>query len=99
MVKMIKGLKRAHCRGLILRLLFQEHPDTTAFLVLRIALAELFACPLLNKELASHLVYLEFGGYIKLARNSEGDILFGRIINKGINLLEGFISDPGILIG
>jgi hypothetical protein len=93
-----EALKHAANKGCILQLLQPEYPDPVDFAVLRQAMANM-GKPLMERDLAGYLCYLEEDGYVELGRDTDQYILYAKLKNKGHNILDGLIKDPAILVG
>jgi hypothetical protein len=91
-MKNLKNAENACLRGVILKILEVEFPSPVDFKVLRL----LLSLPVPAKKLAGCLGYLENAEYAEINRDNEENIITTRLTNKGLNLLEGFISDCGI---
>lgn len=92
----IENIENNRRRGLILENLKQKYPDGVDFIVLQKAL-EIQGHTLTKRELASLITYLNDGGYVKVTY-FKNYILTVVLDKKGIDLLEGSISDIGVII-
>ena len=92
----IENIENNRRRGLILENLKQKYPDGVDFVVLQKAL-EIQGHTLTKRELASLITYLNDGGYVKVTY-FKNYILTVVLDKKGIDLLEGSISDIGVII-
>ncbi len=84
-------------RGAILKLLAYQHPGTIDFKVLHFLLDDL-RYTISEEECKSHVHYLaEKGLLTKDERKSSGiEIIMVSITPKGLDLLDGFIEEPGV---
>jgi len=84
-------------RGAILKLLAHEHPKPIDCKVLHFLLDDL-GYTIDDEECASHISYLEEKEYIKIEKRKGGGVRIKMITVccKGLDLLDGFIKDPGV---
>ncbi len=93
----MKALQHAVNKGQIITLLKPEYPGFVDFLVLRRAMANLGKA-LLERELVGYLHYLEEKGFVELKRDNDQAILCAKITAAGLNLADGWVSDPAVLV-
>ncbi len=92
----IEQLEIQRRRGLILQNLRTKYPEGVDFEVLRKAL-ELQGHLLTKKELSILVQYLKDGEYVKVIFFHHY-ILVVALSKRGIDLLDGLISDSGIMV-
>ncbi|GER92677.1 hypothetical protein A45J_0395 [hot springs metagenome] len=84
-------------RGAILKLLAHQHPGTLDDKVLYWLLDDLrYSCS--DEEYESHIAYLAEERLMHVERRKTGgvEIRMFKISTKGLNVLDGFITDPGV---
>lgn len=92
----IEQLEIQRRRGLILQNLKTKYPEGVDFEVLRKAL-ELQGHSLTKKELSILVQYLKDGEYVKVIFFRHY-ILVVALSKRGIDLLDGLITDSGIMV-
>jgi hypothetical protein len=92
----MEGKDWAAVKGHILKILQVVHPEARDIMVIRQALRTM-GKPIYTKDLLSCIDYLEYGGYVEVLRNDD-TVLYVKLINKGLNLLDKYITDPGVLV-
>jgi len=80
---------------LILKILSPEHPKSVDSVLLRRCLAD-FGYPLSEKALKSYLAYLHERGCIRMDEKKDYGIIMATITAKGLDILDGRITEPGI---
>lgn len=95
MSSVLDALKHNRIRVKVLEILSPEHPRPVDFVILRRCLAN-FGHPVSEQSLQSYLVYLEERGCVKITRNKDNEILFAIITAKGLDILDGRITEQGI---
>ena len=85
-------------RGMILRILIKWHPAPLELDEIHAFLDDL-SYSITKEELCSHLAYLEEPGYIKIeSRKADGvEIKKIKIMKKGMDIVDGFGKDVGII--
>lgn len=84
-------------RGAILKLLAHQHPGAIDDKVLFFLLDDLrYSCS--NEEFESHVSYLDEVDLVRAEIRKTGgvEIRMFKISAKGLNVLDGFDSDPGV---
>jgi hypothetical protein len=83
---------------MILRILIKWHPAPLEVDEIHVFLDDL-RYSITKEELSSHLSYLEEPGYIKIEnRKADGiEIKKIKIMKKGIDIVDGFSNDVGII--
>lgn len=94
----VDAVKHARIKGLILKILKDEYPHGVDVVVMRSVLAGL-NFPLTEKELAGYLHYLCNAKYIEAKRDAAENILWVRLDNEGLKLLDGWLCDHTIIFG
>lgn len=92
-----EALRHARRRGQILETLKSEYPNPIDFAVLRRVLSNL-GTNLTEEDLESYLKYLSNDNYVSCRCVSDCSILYVELCNKGLNLLDGYIGDPAIIL-
>lgn len=92
----IENIENKYRRGIILENLKTKYPEGVDFEVLRKAL-ELQGHLLTKKELSILVQYLKDGEYVKVIFFHHY-ILVVALSKRGIDLLDGLISDSGIMV-
>ncbi len=87
-------------RGEIIRILKQDYPHPIPFRVIQLALRD-GNYPIGQRDLFTYLTYLEEGGYIRCVHGydeneSQDLIIAAALTNKGLQLHDRRISDPGV---
>jgi hypothetical protein len=84
-------------RGLILKLLAQEHPGPIDLLVLHRLLDDL-RYAMTEEELSSHLIYLEEKGCVRIERRKTSgiELVMAAVTAAGLDVLDGFKDTCGV---
>lgn len=87
-------------RGYIIRCLIKGHNNSA--LVRHISNALVFEGMIMSPDISKYISYLVDGGYIEFTNKKiktytvfAGDAVI-RLTNKGVNLAEGAVTDPGV---
>lgn len=91
-------LKHARNKGLILEILKADYPHPVDFMVMRRCLS-LQGINLMEKDLEGYITYLANDGYVSVTKDNSGAILYINLLNKGMNLLDGYVTDKAIILG
>lgn len=94
----IEVLKHARNKGYILEILKADYPHPVDFMVMRRCLS-LQGINLMEKDLEGYITYLANDGYVSVTKDNNGAILYINLLNKGMNLLDGYITDKAIILG
>lgn len=94
----IEVLKHARNKGHILEILKADYPHPVDFMVMRRCLS-LQGINLMEKDLEGYITYLANDGYVSVTKDNNGAILYINLLNKGMNLLDGYITDKAIILG
>lgn len=94
----IEVLKHARNKGHILEILKADYPHPVDFMVMRRCLS-LQGINLMEKDLEGYIKYLANDGYISFVKDNNGAILYIELENKGMNLLDGYLTDNAIILG
>ncbi len=87
--------KHNRIRVMILKILAPTHPQMIDSVLLRRCLAD-FSYPLSDQSLRSYLAYLMERGCVRLEEKKKFDITMAAITAKGLDLLDGRITEQGI---
>ncbi len=91
----IEAEKHNRIRVLILKILSPQYPHPVDAVLLRRCLAD-FGYPISEKSLVSYLAYLSERGAVKLDQKKDFEIVMASATAKGLDILDGRISEQGI---
>lgn len=89
------AVKQKRIRFLILKITAPEHPMPLDAVIIRRCLMN-HGYPIPMKDLESHLAYLAEKQMVKLEERRDYGITLASITAKGLDVVEGRTTDPGI---
>lgn len=90
------NMRNKHIRGHILYLLMLSHPTPTTGKVLETGM--LSSLLVVNPDISAYLDYLIDRGYVEKTKKPEYSLTYYKLTSKGIDLMEGTIQDPGVIL-
>lgn len=94
----IEAERHNRIRVLILKVLAPQHPNAVDAVLIRRLLAD-FGYPISEHSLKSYLAYLQERGCVTLAEKRDFGITMVSITAKGLDILDGRITEQGIELG
>lgn len=92
----MNSMRNKHIRGHIMYLLMLSHPTPTTGKVLETGM--LSSMLVANPDISAYLDYLIDRGYIERTDKPEYGLTYYKLTSKGIDLMEGTVSDMGVIL-
>lgn len=92
----VNSIRNKNIRGHIMYLLMLSHPTPTTGKVLETGM--LSSMMVVNPDISAYLDYLTDRGYVEKTEKPEFDLVYYKLTSRGIDLMEGTIKDPGVIL-